>query len=630
MAHFAKIQTTQQGKNIILAGQNKQSVVFTKVELGDGLLDEGQSVDDMTALVHSVMSLPLQNFVNNGDGTARLRFVLDNNNLSKGFFNREIGVFAKVGDGTERLFAYTNAGNLADYIPGKESPISSKIINLHIIVGNAANLTIVAENSAYVTKLDMDGHKTQEVLDHPDGSVTTPKIRDEAVTGAKIAQASIEKKHLKKGGISAEDVGAYSKGETDEKIAAHRTAAELDHPDKSVRRKHLADNIYTLPAPEPADNTRFLRNDGTYQTITPNNIGAYHKSESYNKGEVDGRVNVKVSKSGDTMTGNLIAPAFETEHGYFGNYQRDTGDAITNNGGANVNIASWWGIGFYNTCTKKYTGTMDLRSGDWRTIGKIRADAGFEGTVTNANKLQNWSLQQILDEFLNVWHSNKAYTVGDITYHKNLPSWARLECVTAGTTGNNANVFSKNVKAGQYIQDGGVQWIIDDVRDGNRVGSITGSLYLPDGYIKANGATVQRADYPRLVALADKHNLWTNDAANNLGMFGRGNGSSTFVLPNWIDRMMQFAAQGGSTLAAGLPNITGQVGQGTDSMFNSAFCTGAFRGSAENSPAKNAAGGYRPIDSGYAVLDASKSNPIYGRSSSVQPAAIRLIPIIKY
>ena len=84
MAQFPKIQLTQLGKNIILAGQNKQKVTFTKVELGDGLLD-GQSVDDMTALVHSVMSLPLQNFLNNGDGSARLRFVLDNNNLAKGF-----------------------------------------------------------------------------------------------------------------------------------------------------------------------------------------------------------------------------------------------------------------------------------------------------------------------------------------------------------------------------------------------------------------------------------------------------------------------------------------------------------------------------------------------------------------
>ena len=278
MAQFPKIQLTRLGKNMIIDGQNKKPVAFTKVELGDGLLS-GQSVEELTALVHSVMSVPLQNFTNNGDGTAHLRFVLDNNDLDKGFFNREIGVYAKVGDGTEQLYAYTNAGNLADYIPGKESPISSKIINLHIIVGNAVNLTIVAENSAYATKLDMDGHKTQEVLDHPDGSVTTPKIRDEAVTGAKIAQASIEKKHLKKGGISAEDVGAYSKGETDEKINAHRTAAELDHPDKSVKRKHLADNVYTLPKPEAANNARFLRNDGTWQQVTADNIGACNKAD---------------------------------------------------------------------------------------------------------------------------------------------------------------------------------------------------------------------------------------------------------------------------------------------------------------------------------------------------------------
>ena len=249
-------------------------------------------------------------------------------------------------------------------------------------------------------------------------------------------------------------------------------------------------------------------------------------------------------------------------------------------------------------------------------------------SVANANKLQNWSLQQILDEFLNVWHSNKAYTVGDIAYHKNLPSWARLECVTAGTTGNNANVFSKNVKAGQYIQDGGVQWIIDDVRDGNRVGSVAGSLYLPDGYIKANGATVNRADYPRLVALANKYSLWTDNTAANAGLFGRGNGSSTFILPNWIDRMAQFAAQGGNTLAAGLPNITGGIENNPFRTESFGGGYGALTDSVGGRMVGFGAGANEPTT--IIRFDASKSNPIYGRSNTVQPAAIRLIPIIKY
>ena len=76
-------------------------------------------------------------------------------------------------------------------------------------------------------------------------------------------------------------------------------------------------------------------------------------------------------------------------------------------------------------------------------------------------------------------------------------------------------------------------WIIDDVRDGTPVGMVRASLYLPDGYIKANGATVLRADYPRLVNLADKHNLWTEDAANYPGLFGVGDGLTTFTVPDY-------------------------------------------------------------------------------------------------
>ena len=42
---------------------------------------------------------------------------------------------------------------------------------------------------------------------------------------------------------------------------------------------------------------------------------------------------------------------------------------------------------------------------------------------------------QVPDERL-ILQRNKAYAVGDIAYHKDLPSWARLECVQAGTTGD--------------------------------------------------------------------------------------------------------------------------------------------------------------------------------------------------
>lgn len=42
----------------------------------------------------------------------------------------------------------------------------------------------------------------------------------------------------------------------------------------------------------------------------------------------------------------------------------------------------------------------------------------------------------ILENSLNILQRNKAYVVGDIAYSAKLPSWAYLECTTAGTTGD--------------------------------------------------------------------------------------------------------------------------------------------------------------------------------------------------
>ena len=248
-------------------------------------------------------------------------------------------------------------------------------------------------------------------------------------------------------------------------------------------------------------------------------------------------------------------------------------------------------------------------------------DINISGT---AAKLQNWSLQQILDNFLNMWKSSKAYKLGDIAFHKNLPTWARLECVVAGTT-DAAISISNEIKAGQYIVDGSCKWIVDDVRDSSVVGSIRGSLYLPDGYVLADGRTVNRADYPRLVTLADKYSLWTDDTNANLGMFGKGDNNSTFVLPNWIDRMAQYAAQSGATIAAGLPNISGYIkvvakGNATDGAFTTMHNW--------NTILKG--GDYSDDWGAYYKFDASKSNAIYGNSTTVQQNAIKLLPVLRY
>jgi len=158
MAQFPILRLTHAGHELSGMSQGGGKLIFVRAELGDGQIGEGESVENLTALKHQVMQLPLQGYLNEGNGKVRLRFVVENSSLTAGFFNREIGIFAKMEGGEEQLYAYTNAGNYADYIPSKDTPIDGEIIDLHIIIGNASNVTIVTENSAYATQADLKEH----------------------------------------------------------------------------------------------------------------------------------------------------------------------------------------------------------------------------------------------------------------------------------------------------------------------------------------------------------------------------------------------------------------------------------------------------------------------------------------
>lgn len=166
---------------------------------------------------------------------------------------------------------------------------------------------------------------------------------------------------------------------------------------------------------------------------------------------------------------------------------------------------------------------------------------------------------------------------------------------------------------------------MDDTTDATPVGMVRASLYLPSGYVLANGATVNRADYPRLVALADANSLWTDDTAANLGLYGKGDGTTTMVLPNWVGRMAQYADSAGGTMAAGLPDITGSLNVDQDNIGMST--SGAFSVTTGSGWAHvgSKAPGINKIS-----FDAQNSNAIYGASETVQPPAINVLPVLRY
>lgn len=186
-------------------------------------------------------------------------------------------------------------------------------------------------------------------------------------------------------------------------------------------------------------------------------------------------------------------------------------------------------------------------------------------------------------------------------------------------------------KAGQLITDGAAVWIVDDVRDGARVGDIILRPTLRDGYIKANGATVKASEYARLLAWVQEAGMTVTaeQYAQDCSKYVYDAAQDKLTLPNAVGRVLM-GGESVKSVEAGLPNITGST--------NGAYLLGNVGSSSIET--KGAITG-RVVDrtSGYVAgtisrnlfgVDASKSNPIYGSSETVQPPAITLIAQIKY
>lgn len=142
----------------------------------------------------------------------------------------------------------------------------------------------------------------------------------------------------------------------------------------------------------------------------------------------------------------------------------------------------------------------------------------------------------------------------------------------------------------------------------------------PTGWLLCDGSAVSRTDYADLYAVIGD-------------TYGDGDGSTTFNLPNLVDKFVEGSATAGTVKSAGLPNIEGsyRYREATGIDVNSNY-SGAITGS-----------GYIGENEGYLLnqtstsakkkqltFNASNSNSIYGNSDTVQPPAVTMRYIIKY
>ena len=463
---FAKTIVTDVGKDMIAKSQNGQTLTFSRVALGDGLVGEEEDVTKFTAVKNERLSLPIAKYSNLGNGQFQIQFRLTNSQVESGFWHREIGIMAKIDNGQEQLYAYTTAGNKASFIYDKTTPVEERIVNVNFVIGNAQNLEVIINSSViYATIEDLE-----EALD-------------------------------------AHDAGA----DAHESAFDAHNAADDAHKDFTGATAETAGKRGMVPAPAAGDQNKALFGDKSYKSVVQSING------------------IMPDENNNIILGKML--------------KRNTG-----------------------------------------------------------------------------------YAYGDIAYSDNLPSWAYLYCVQAGTTAASEPSFASVNAMGQYITDGTVKWIVDDVRFNIPVGVPFYDTYLHDGCVKLNGATVNRADYIRPVKIATDKSLWTSSPSTEPYKYGNGNGSTTMTLPDYRNRVIQ-GGDNAAVISAGLPNITGECYVYGHKEFNN-NADGVFTASLgvinANLPNGDTAGEL------IISFDASRYNPIYGSSITVQPPAIVLLPQIKY
>lgn len=162
MAAFINNDITAAGLIVLAKGAAGQKITYTKIVLGDGYLEEGQTPRSLTGVVSPKAVIDITKLKVNTDGTVAVGGIFTNDQTSDGFFYRELGLYAEDPDPAvgEVLYCYGNCGDLAEWIPPTGgATIVEKTIDIVTAIGTATNVTAYIPADAYATKEDYENYK---------------------------------------------------------------------------------------------------------------------------------------------------------------------------------------------------------------------------------------------------------------------------------------------------------------------------------------------------------------------------------------------------------------------------------------------------------------------------------------
>lgn len=578
MAQYDGMVLTNDGINLLAKCQLGQKIEFTKVLIGDGRVPEGKTFQEMTALVNTKLALGIQNVDFVEDGRVDVTAIIDNSGLEVGFFVREIGLFAKQVGGADVLYAYTNAGDLVDYLPNaKVNEVTDQIV-VQSIITNKENVVInLNDNFVVATKADLkkhdestDAHINLMAAHNEDGSAHEPAF---------TAHNADTNAHENLFQTVEFNVNCNSESPIED--------GTIENPFKTIMGCINA-------IPKWCKNVDIHVAKGTYaEDVVLNNPNICVTIQ----GNPLDRTDVKIKSI--TMNVDRLTLLHLTVY--------DIYDIVNGKHGIRAGACNYFYVNYckventnkhedvYGICAFGCTAQLEHNIVDGYKYG-IAAAYGAS-VMTYENQISNASAGL---------YANMG-TIYDLSNNVFIDCTNNFECFS-GTVVTNTDVYVNT-------SDGSTKGINRDVAS-NATPAGTMQMFagntIPAGWLLCDGSAVSRTNYAKLFSAIGT-------------IYGKGDNRTTFALPNLINLFVQGATTAGIYKGAGLPNITGSVDTGGEYKSDH-FANGAFT--------KSSAGTHRNEGGSSGCvrisINASRCSNIYGASTTVQPPALTMLPIIKY
>lgn len=147
MASFKDCLTVD-GQSLFASMTKGRRLTFTKMVIGDGIMNSGESEENMKSVISPRCSLPIESVTKTKDNKVYVRANFKSTEASN-FYFREKGVYATIDGEHEYLVFYANNGAYAEWIDRGSSQIVEKIIRTIVSFSSSDNINITINSSEY-------------------------------------------------------------------------------------------------------------------------------------------------------------------------------------------------------------------------------------------------------------------------------------------------------------------------------------------------------------------------------------------------------------------------------------------------------------------------------------------------